>query len=74
MQKASGLYGKANKSQLNGNYSIVSQALFEVKDDFPRIRRESVSQSIARLKYEIFVAALKEFEVLEDINEIIKNG
>lgn len=74
LQKTSELYGKANNSQLTEKYSIASQTMFEVRDDFPCIKREMISPSVARLKYEIYVAALREFEVTEDIREIIKNG
>lgn len=74
LQKASELYGKANATQLTDKYSIVSLTLFDVNDDFPCITREDISYSIAKLNYEIYISTIKEFEVTEDILEVIENG
>lgn len=74
LQKISILYGQANEKQLNEEYSIVSLTLFDVRDDFPRITRDSLSQGISDVKYDIFISSLKDYEVMEDIKEVIKNG
>lgn len=74
LHKVSKTYGKANDSQLNDKFAIVSISLFDVRDGFPLISRNDVNHGIASAQYEIFTSYIKEFEVTEDIERIVKNG
>lgn len=74
LQKISELYSKASKSQLEDKFSLVSLLLFDVKDSFPFITNNEIKPGIASVQYEIFTSSLKEFEVTESLEEIIKNG
>lgn len=74
LQKISKLYGKASEEQLKEKLSIASIHLYDVCNDFPTITRNDVTQGISSVQYEIFISTIKEFEVIESIKEIIKNG
>jgi len=74
LQKVSELYGKASEVQLNDMFSIASLSLFDVQDSFPFITSNEVKQGIASVEYEIFTSSLKEFDVTDHFEEIIKNG
>lgn len=74
IQKASELYSKASKTQLNDKFTVVSLSLFDVQDSFPFITSNEVRQGIASVKYEILLSSLKRFEVTDSLEEIIKNG
>jgi len=72
--KLSRLYFKASEAQLKDKFSIHSINLFDVRDDFPMIRRNDISPGIASAKYKIFTAYLDIFNVTNDMEGIIKNG
>jgi len=74
LQKISKLYGKASEEQLKEQLSIASIHLYDVCNDFPTITRNDVNQGVSVAQYEIFVSTIREFEVIESIKEIIKNG
>jgi len=74
LQKTAKLYGKASKSQLEDKFTILSIDLYEVRDEFPSLTRADIPNSIVKLNYEISVAAIKEFQVEDDISEIFRNG
>jgi hypothetical protein len=74
LQKVSSLYGKATDEQLNKCLSLSLIQLYDVGDDFPCLTRDSIPQGIAEAGYEIYVSRIAEYEVKEDIMEIIKNG
>jgi hypothetical protein len=72
--KISDLYGKANEEQLNDKLSTLAESMYEVRDDFPCLTRNVVLPSIASIQYEIFISSLKNFEITNTIQEVIKNG
>lgn len=72
--KLSRLYFKASEAQLKDKFSIHSINLFDVRDDFPMIRRKNISPGVASAKYKIFTAYLDGFNVTNDMEGIIKNG
>ena len=74
LNKLSRLYFKASETQLKDKYSIHSINLFDVRDEFPMIRRNDISPGIANAKYEIFTAYLQNFDVTKHMEGIIKNG
>jgi len=48
---------------LQNPFEVKSKNHYEVRDDFPRIRRSSVAQGIEHLRYEIKIKALRDFEI-----------
>jgi len=74
LQKTSELYGKSSKAQLGEKLAIVSLSLFDVNDDFPFITRDEIKEGITTVQYEILTSSLKEFDVTDNIKEIITNG
>lgn len=74
LNKLSRLYFKATELQLKDKYSIHSINLYDVRDEFPMIRRNDISPGIANAKYEIFTAYLENFDVTEHMEGIISNG
>ncbi len=74
LQKTSELYGKASNAQLEDRFSMVGLTLFNVKEGFPVITADHVQLGIIKAEYEISISAIKEFDVTEKLEEIIKNG
>jgi hypothetical protein len=48
---------------LETTFEVTTRNHYEVRDDFPRIRRSAVAQGIEHLRYEIKIKALREFEI-----------
>ena len=74
LQKASLLYGKASESQLKDSFVVVNVSIYNVGIDFPKLTRTDVDLAIKDVSYELVVSALSDFEVTDDLKEIIKNG
>ncbi|MEH6544380.1 MAG: PD-(D/E)XK motif protein [Porticoccaceae bacterium] len=74
LQKASLLYGKASESQIKDYFVVVNVSIFNVNKNFPKLTRSDIDLAIRDVKYEIAVGALSDFEVADDVEEIIKNG
>lgn len=74
LQKTSELYGKASTAQLEDKFSMVASTLFDVREEFPVITADSVLVGIVNAEYEIAISAIKEFDVTERLEDIIKNG
>lgn len=74
LQKVFDLYGKANDKQLNSKITLITQTLYEVTESFPCLRNKDVPSSIAGLRYDLLVSAIREFESNKSIEEVIKNG
>ncbi|MDA7861485.1 PD-(D/E)XK motif protein [bacterium] len=74
LQKASKLFNKATKSQLEDRYVVNNPSIFEVVEEFPKLTSRSVGLAILKANYEISLSALSDFEMEENIGEIISNG
>ncbi|ASP47209.1 PD-(D/E)XK motif protein [Cognaticolwellia beringensis] len=74
IQKVFDLYGKASEKQLNSKNTLISQTLYQISDSFPCLRNSDVPSSIAGLRYDLLVSAIKGYESKKSIEEVIKNG
>jgi len=74
IQKIFELYGKANEKQLNSKNTLIAQTLYEVNDSFPCLRHKDVPSSVAGLRYDLLVSAIREYECRTPIERIIQNG
>lgn len=74
LNKVFQLYGRANSNQLNSCVSIISERIFDVKDDFPSLTRKNIPLSIINLKYEILLSEIGRFESVDSIKNVVKYG
>lgn len=74
LQKSSELYGKASAAQLEDKFSMVALTLFNVREGFPVITADHIQLGIVKAEYEISISAIKEFNVTEILEGVIKNG
>jgi len=74
LQKISSLYSIASESQLKECFSIVDVSYFEVNDRFPKLTRSDVSLGILDVKYDIAIAAIRDFKVVTSVEQIVSNG
>jgi len=76
LQKVSELYGKANKSQRNDHFLIVSETIFDVDNSFPKLTRSAIGSAgsaIQEARYDIFVSAIRSFEVPIGVKDILSH-
>jgi len=64
--KALGILGTYR--ELEASFDVTTPRHYSVRDGFPRIRRSDVSQGIERLRYEIKIKSMSEFEIYKSIS------
>ncbi|MEL0636395.1 PD-(D/E)XK motif protein [Marinomonas sp. TI.3.20] len=74
LSKISYLYGQASEEQLDFNFLIVSEVLYCVDENFPKLTGENVPVGIFKANYELSIEGLKGSISKESINQVVKNG
>lgn len=62
---------EASEQQLELTYTCLNVAAWEIRDDFPSLRRSRVDSAILAAQYDIQVSALEGFRLTESIEEWI---
>jgi hypothetical protein len=74
LNKISQSYGKANNEQLNNRILIITETLFAITDDFPSLTRANIPKAVTKVKYDVLLSDIGEFESSKSIAEVIRHG